>query len=530
MEEMLSFISERVKQTSGKTMRELVTVSGMTKSKFYRYMQEPWRFSKEQIDSIERYLCLNSDEKELFDALCSQHEGKREEHGNNLVRHFLFNSWTTETDFQSKYYTLFNPNSISTNVSRLSSKELVDAFRQWIDSQNLPKDGHFFNVRIINCLNTNKIKLIYSVLSMIQEIDIFSKCNTLPRHVVDSSQLSLEDKIRSIHIANSLFNLNNYVLDYMPLDGSMWSGIDFCLAEYTFNNQQKLVISMIFPTDTDALIYVSKDRLLFDYITFNSEKIFQFDATNAFAPNDPVALNRFLIQATLANHKVMISHELCYDCFCEELWKEVKDSLWNKSDLVHGLRLFADPKNELSPFTDTQFIDYLFESCQRRYTVSETNRSINIIFSSGLQRFAQTGTTMDFECFHFCLSDAQILIELRNIRERLGDHTSERKQSYLIVSPTCRIRYHVLTIFRDHLFYYFTGDYYAESALSTGSTHQPEISTALYDYIIEEILPNDRRQAFDSPVMSDEKAYAFLDSLIAMVQARIRKHMTTDEK
>lgn len=47
------------------------------------------------------------------------------------------------------------------------------------------------------------------------------------------------------------------------------------------------------------------------------------------------------------------------------------------------------------------------------------------------------------------------------------------------------------------------------------------MSTALYDYTIEEILPNDRMQSFDSPVMSDEQATEFVNSLIDGVSLHV---------
>lgn len=522
MEDLLSFVNEIVKRNNEMTMRELVSMSGMTRSKFYRYMKEPWRFSKEQMDNIEQYLHLSGKEKEIFDQFYSSHEEKRLKQGNHFLGQLLFNSWPIESDFQSKLYTLFDSTTPDNKVSRLSSREVAETLRQWVERQDLPHEGHFLNFRIVNCLHSDKIKLIYSLLISLQELDIFSNYNLLPRHIIDSSKMSLEDKLHSIRTSNSLYNLNNYTVDYVPLKGEMWSGVDFCLAEYSYRDQQKLFISMIFPSSFDALVFFSSDRLLFDYITYNSEKIFKFDAKSAFAPNEPIALNRFLIQATLTYQKIIICQELCYDCFCTELWQEVKAFLKQNNEMIQGLRHFADPRDELSPFSDAQFVDYLFESCIQRYLVSESNRVINIISSSGLKQFAYTGSTCDFDSFNLRLTDTQIIYELQNIRERLGDHTSERKQSYLIISPTCGVHYEVFEIYRNYLFaYYLKEDHHTTGPLTTGFTQQPEMATALYDYIIGEILPNNRRQAFDSPVMSDEQATKFVDSLIKSVKIRM---------
>lgn len=158
----------------------------------------------------------------------------------------------------------------------------------------------------------------------------------------------------------------------------------------------------------------------------------------------------------------------------------------------------------------------------QRYLVSESNRVINIIASSGLKKFATTGSTKDLDGFHFRLTNAQVIDELQNIRERLGDHTAERKQSYLIINPAYGVHYEVFTIFRNYLFYYYPqGDYHSTGPLSTSFTQQPEMASALYDYIVEEILPNNLRQSFDSPVMSDEKALEFIDSLIDDIRRRL---------
>jgi hypothetical protein len=89
-----------------------------------------------------------------------------------------------------------------------------------------------------------------------------------------------------------------------------------------------------------------------------------------------------------------------------------------------------------------QFVDYVFDSFLQRYLVAESHRAINLISPTGLKKLATTGTIIDFESFHFRLTESQIIRELKYIRERLGDHTSERKQSYLILSPSCKINYH----------------------------------------------------------------------------------------
>lgn len=522
MEDMLSFVSEKVKQSSGLTMRELVSASGMTKSKFYRYMQEPWRLSREQMENIEHYLYLSDEEKEMFYQFYSRDEKKRSEQEKNFLNQILFNSWPIESDLQSKFYTLFDTTAQNNKIARLSSRELTDALRQWIDRLNLPPKGHFLNFRIINCLNSNKIKQIFSFLTLLQELDYFSNFNSLIYHIIGSDNMTLEDKLRSIRITNSLYRLSNYSVEYVPLNDGMWSDFDFCIAEYSHNNQQKMIITIIFPSDTDALVYFSTERLLFDYLTYNSESIFKFEAKHTYVQNEVFALNRFFAQAVMEHSRVLIGEELCYDCFCTELWEETKLLLSQHNEMIRELRLFADPRDELSPFSNEQFIEYLIKSFNHRYLLNEASRGINILSPAGLKRFAYTGTLKDFEFFNFRFTEDQVIRELQNIKERLGDHRSEKRQSYLIMSPTCKINYHGLTIFKDYCFYYDSGDYQSSKTLSSGGTQQPEIATLLYDYIVDKILPNSCRKSFASPVMSDEQAIEFVDSLIDGVRTRIR--------
>ena len=52
------------------------------------------------------------------------------------------------------------------------------------------------------------------------------------------------------------------------------------------------------------------------------------------------------------------------------------------------------------------------------------------------------------------------------------------------------------------------------------SIPQPDMATALYDYVVQELLPSTKRTGFESPFMSDERAVAFIDSLIEEVEQR----------
>ena len=66
MEDMLSFISQKIKNIEGLSMQQLISSIGFTRSKFYRFLQEPQRFSAKQLEALSDALGLDDKEKQIL--------------------------------------------------------------------------------------------------------------------------------------------------------------------------------------------------------------------------------------------------------------------------------------------------------------------------------------------------------------------------------------------------------------------------------------------------------------------------------
>lgn len=77
----------------------------------------------------------------------------------------------------------------------------------------------------------------------------------------------------------------------------------------------------------------------------------------------------------------------------------------------------------------------------------------------------------------------------------------------------------MICTFRDSYFFYSSANT-SGLEMYIDSIPQPDMATALYDYVVQELLPSTKRTGFESPFMSDERAVAFIDSLIEEVEQR----------
>ena len=520
MDDLLSFISKKLKQTDGLSMQSLVTQSGLTRSKFYRYMQEPHRFSEEELSTIAGILNLSQeDKKTLLQFKWGEQTSSKNENDESIHR-FIFNNRSVELDGNSKSFTLFDDLSPDKTITKLSAHELATRFSLWVKQYSIADKKPKLNIRIINCVSKEKIKMIYSLLKELVGIEVCSRLQITTHHVIDSSSMELKDKFDALLDVCSLVNSSNYHVHFENLNGSVWRTMNCFIITCSFDNKIKVFMFALQPSDHETIIYAQPDQMLMDFLDYDCNALFSFESKANPYPTMFLNFNDVFPEHYLKTQKLVIEYELCYDNFSPELWSSVGTYITKDPEMLNGLRKYADPQNCLGDFDNTQFFAFLSDGCIRRYLALEATSSINVLSSEGLRYFVDNNGIRDFDVMNLKLPDELILRQLENIKERLGNHESEKKQSYYILDPLTRIKNVYLAVYRESIFYFFT-EYDPQLIYLCSYIMQPEMSIPLYDYIVDELLATSKRDSFESPIMSDARANSFIDSLITCVKNRM---------
>jgi hypothetical protein len=173
----------------------------------------------------------------------------------------------------------------------------------------------------------------------------------------------------------------------------------------------------------------------------------------------------------------------------------------------------AQSLSELVGEKDT--IKMLFEGFKERFFVGEKARMVNLLSASGLQKFAQTGQSLDMNLIDTGFNQEQTIRELNYLKAHL-DGAAEGQSYYLINSPVvphCKVLY-ILKGYRVAMTFSDT----VAPATYLKSQLDWDTMDIFYDYVMTHLLSEEVRNRPDSPVMSKERAESFIDRLIKSVE------------
>ena len=521
MEDMLSFISQKIKNVEGLSMQQLISSIGFTRSKFYRFLQEPQRFSAKQLEALADSLGLDDKEKQILFQFNSGEKADDKNSINKILHKIVFDNPQFPIDRRSRLYTLYSSASNGTGMVRCSAEDLSALIRDAI-SQEKNNDRNMFHIRITNSCSYQKIQIIFNFLKSTLEIeDIIDNYHVSIQHIINSANMALEDKFQAFSDISCLFSLINYRAKIIDCDPSFLSNIDCCIIDFLDKNNVNVYLFIIFSSDTEALVYRFTDSNLFDFLTYNS-----FYSTLLFPDlsvlDDPIAINRAIIETGMRFQKIVILTNICYENYAPELWLDVKNQAKKDHTLLQTLKAYLDPKGMWKSYPDSLFLDMIYEGAIMRHYVAEEHAQINLLYTPALKSFAENGYTLEFALGFLSFTDQQVLTQLRYFRERIGDHAQEKKQSYYFIDLPYRNQ-KGLAIYEGHSFYLSYNEDPIIANQSFNDLVEPEMANTLFKYIIEELLPNSTRRGYTSLIMSDERAAEFLDSLIEKVKKRIEK-------
>ena len=516
MEKMRDFISLHLKR-KGMSIDDLLAKCSISRSMFYRFLKEPFRFSDNQLELISEALEISSNEKSKLYVFKSDYnyvDSMSDEIEAEILGILFSNPYelkTNKIDFE--YYDFYKNRTYVLDVD-----SLVDMLSDHAD-QVEHSDANCFKcyLTIYNCTSAQKVSSIYQLLSSLknkfgQKFDTFRII-----HYVNYQQDDLLSKLRTLKIHLPLYAiLPYYHLVNMDLTAHPWaSHVDFFTLKYSNHpnsaaSDWRYMVGNI-ECSRRAYAYSTDNYSLYRFFTCDlDEQNTDFEVNSGIGP---LKFNILYKNLSSTTRQILISPELCWSAIipstCYNLFERAKNGANCKI-----IRNIADPDGAFALYSDDQLSEFGANSLKSRFEISEKNETINILTINGLETFTTQNITTDVLAFNETFTKTEVLLQLEFIKSRLGDMASSGQQSFYIINAKLNQPLFRFWIIKGVLLGMFSPEN-GKPLFAVTRLKDRVLADALYNYVTYEMI--DKRGSVNSLLMSDSEAGAFLDTLIAKI-------------
>ena len=522
LDDMLSFVSKRIKKTDGTNMKRLIDGCGITKSKFYRYMAEPYRFSDQQIKTMATILALSETETDiLFSFKKTSQNSLTEKTGIfHQVRKILFEESPIIENISLRNYTLFSKENGTDIVAEYSARDLAKKIMDILQSTtDIHKNMTYpIKVTIVNSSSLEKTHYVFNFLKAYSE-EVKSSNGALLEidHYINAYGMNIEQRFSLFSQLYPFSAFKNYSIHFDDLSSSPLANTDWFEVEFgeKATGLQKYIFAII-PYEGNMALYMSDDLLLREFVHHKFLRQVTFNDDKKNLTNNLQEIGRSFVDAARKYKKLEISYELCFDNFSPDLWREIGDELVGQKENASRNPEVGEQSHSVNNVLDEYRIRDLVASGEERVLVSEQNEAVNVVSARGIALFAREKCTSEMKTAGAELSNEQVVRELKYIKSRLGKNAKQNQQIYYLIDPLVSIPKITFCIYRNHKIVTFLNDS-PLTELSWKFVPDQEISSLFYDCIINEVIPHEQCVQSFPRIMPDERAASFIDELIQAV-------------
>lgn len=517
MDDMLTFISKRTKTIDNLSVKDVIAACQLTKSKFYRCVAEPFRFTDAQLDTIANLLRLSDgDRQQLFQYKHTIKTGEKPGY-HDYLKNMILGIYAFEDDRSTKPFILYGPTNNPSSVGGYSASNLIDFLQNKLVN-TVPENGRYpLEITIFNTYEVSKAKTIQTLLKNILKLDAINQFfDVTSNHFINSSGISIDKQFYAFYNLYSLIGIGDYDIHFANMDDTILGTTDSALIQYINRDKQNAFI-LIHITGGVTAVYTFEDNSLADFLLSNFHEHPGTHYYKRVPVSNPIASNTMLRETSEKYSKLMITFELCFENFVQDLWDDTTSFLQSNPYVIPQLRKHADPKNSLIGYGDNQFIEVLFSGFAARGQTNEQKEAISVIAATGLRDFAKNGATSEMHGTGIALSVDQRIKQLQFIKSRLGSAAKTKQQSFYLIDPMYNIPKRTFMVFKDHrIAISYQEDIHIDYTWKI--LEEEFMATLFYEYVDQELLSVENREQFGSVVMSDARAAVYIDDLIAKLR------------
>ena len=541
MEDMLAFVSRKIKSQDSLSMQELIEKMGLTRSMFYRYTKEPWRFSDSDFDKLSEILSLSNEEKGIlrsfkniessnltssgFDENKTYNE---EDRINEIIHKLIFEPTEIKPTSRNKAYTLFGSSDdqlsqLHDAILKCSTDDIISRISSNLAKTPSDHDKPFINIYVFNTYSEDKVYLPYELIKAIYNIENITNIYDIRSlQIINKKNMSLIDQFEVLKVLQCIYCLGNHDIKLPTIEKEGIASLDCCIIEYIDKTKKTRYSFIIFNSTDGALIYEFESKSFFEFLCYEFNQYLSFDSTISKSLANISYFNSRFAETTIKYKTTSIEPYLCVDNFIPEIYKTIKLELASNSTSLKELRSVFDVNGDLKGFSDSHFLNEIYDSFIGRYMSNEENESTNLIHATGLMNFADTGSTIETKKYGIKIDNYLIIEELKYIKSRLGNTFAGKGQRFYVIRPRyCKGNFYMCN-FKDYAVGFEPG-FEASQIQPFSFFFEKEMTIAIHNYIHDVILQKENRKEFNSPIYTDERAAEFIDSLINDVKAKMGK-------
>lgn len=534
MDDIKTYIQGHLNTIKGLDMSDLIDTSGISRAKFYKCLREPWRFDDVVLERIAER--MNMDECELLQLFAFKHASVEASNASlfapceelnqtgtdekeklyELVHRIIFGKNDIFTDCGRKVFTVFHEASSGLKNDVWSADEFASFICDDMLWDLAVGQRPQIDITICNSCTDDLSKIVYSLLQSLNKQVLLAKSDSISMtHFVSRIDAPLEEKLRIYAEWSGLMQYGRYELMFAnPFKGSMfefWNGV-FIRYKDRSRTEKYLMVS-IYTADNGA-VFSFADNNLYEYFRYGVVNLFWKEDTESLLSTDALELSKRLVNCRATHPSIAFGEGVYLDHILPELYDEMigymlgQDSDWGGYDALLALTGAQGISNVLGK---DMTVKLLVDGFKQRFDVSENAGTVNLLSAKGLRTFAETGQNLDMELVGISLNRQQRVKELKYLKEHL-EGVRGGQAFYLInsmVVPESKIMY-VIKGYRVAMVYSDTD----APAIYLKSQINWDTTDIFYDYIMNRLLSEERRNRPDSPIMSKEWAEEFIDNLI----------------
>lgn len=447
MKDLLTFLNNHIKHND-MTVDEFCSKVGISRQKFYRYVKEPKRFTRQNVQSIIDVLSLKDVEAEQLNSYLNYGLQKASSFENAEAEHIISNllRWNPACELpvnlnmielihSNGAVSIESPASLAASISVFCTTPNSSGHQQDTEIASLHRcdsisrrDSYEFT--IYNCVpyasesykteDLNKSILI--ITQLIEELE--NKSENTPdiyiRHYLNSrtcrmiSQENSKSITYSLHLISSVLPLlsstQNYIINKSPVSHSLWTeNNNLCLIKHTIscNARGKNDLAKGDSATEYYVLAFSANRTccacrlgenesahIYHYLSIDIEgkDNAYYDFGQSGTPN------QVYYELSRKNRLIVIHPDMCLDDVPCEVWQALADEIESREDSSTYKKLF---RNLMDPYGRYSFLGFrelanaAIETLRQRLLTNAAMGKIVICHPSGLQNFADTGMISD---------------------------------------------------------------------------------------------------------------------------------------
>ncbi|MDR3120367.1 MAG: hypothetical protein LBU58_03390 [Clostridiales bacterium] len=491
-----------------------------SKSKFYRYLKEPFRFTDDQLDRLALILSLEQDEKAYmfsFKATSSDAISSLSDEIEHEMMEILLADSESFTVKNSCDYEFYDYKSKTTFV--LALPEFVEHLSNSIFCEDGPEKAEcLISATIYNSTSPREMQAITEVVySLSQKLGGRLRSIKL-MHYINSGQDDILPKFRILRANLPITTrIPNYDMDNRSLDGHVWaSNTNYFILKCGLRAPATGVVAWSY-----VIVNLENPMRAYAYSTDNIS-LFSFfsmgiDERNASAEapsNITFYLDEFL---RLSKHfpKLQVHTGLCFDNILPEIWERMLARVTDERQVVEVAKMLQPISNGYVEDA-RQLVQLAIDSISARFSINESSQAYNLLTAAGLKRFAEERLIAEAGKFGMTMTKDDVIAQLEYLRAGIGSAGPSGHQRYFLIKPIIRHPLYTLVCFRGAAICVSPSSVHVKSPLSVGSIiRDKSIGNAFYNFVTNDLLGN--RETHGSFIMTDEDARDFITKLIREV-------------